>query len=62
LWLFQAGEISAMHEVRAHESSGFEQGLLVLRHLPQQAQEEGGDQRDGDLNANGILGAADEVG
>jgi len=44
-----------MHEVGAHESSGLEQGWLVLRHLAQQAQQEKGDQRDGDLNANGVL-------
>ena len=60
--LLQAGEVSSMHKVRAYESRGLEQGLIILRHLSQQAQQQKGDQRDGDLNPHGILGAADEMG
>src|SRR5215216_74544 len=51
-----------MHQVGAYESSGLEQGLFFLRHLVQHAQQQESDQRDGDLNANGIFGTADKMG
>jgi hypothetical protein len=60
-WLCQAGEILSMHQVRAHESSGVEQGLLVLRYVSQQAQRKTGDERDGGLNTDGVLETADEL-
>src|SRR6185437_11036059 len=51
-----------MHQVGAYESSGLKQGLFVLRHLVQHSQQQEGDQRDGDLNANGVFGTADKMG
>src|SRR6185437_2699007 len=51
-----------MHQIGAHESSGIEQGLFVLRHLVQYSQQQESDQRDGDLNANRVLGTADKMG
>src|ERR1700679_1920903 len=51
-----------MHQVGAHESSGIEQGLFVLRHLVQDFQQQESDQRDGDLNADGVFGTADKMG
>src|ERR1700693_1364081 len=51
-----------MHEVSAHESNEFEEAVFGLRYLLQEVQEQKGDQGYGDLNANGILGTADEVG
>src|SRR6266849_9721901 len=51
-----------MHQVGAYESSSFKQGLFFLRHLVQYSQQQESDQRDGDLNANSVFGAADKVG
>src|SRR6266849_5427029 len=51
-----------MHQVGAYESSRFKQGLFFLRHLVQYSQQQESDQRDGDLNANRVLGTADKMG
>src|SRR5688572_10052562 len=50
-----------MHEVGADESNEFEEAMFYLGHLAQQVEEQEGDQRHRDLNADRVLGTAEEV-
>ena len=51
-----------MHEIGAHESNQLEEAVVCFRDLLQRAQQQEGDQRDGELGAHGVLGAAEEFG
>jgi hypothetical protein len=58
----QAVETSAVHEVDAHQPGEGERALDQALSRLCQTQQQKGDQRDGDLDADGVLGGAEEAG
>src|SRR5271170_6529880 len=58
--LTQARDIFSMHEIGAHESNQFEEAVFFLGNLLQRAQQEKGDERDGDLNPYGGFRTSEE--
>ena len=59
--LLESSEIPALHQVRLDESTGFEQGLIDVRHLAEHFHQQVCDQGDSDLNTYRVVGAADEM-
>src|SRR5450432_1415146 len=59
--LLESSEIPALHQVGSHESSGFEQGLIDVRHLAEHFHQQVRDQGDRDLNTHRVVRAADEM-
>src|SRR5262245_53876998 len=60
-WGVELIEASAMHEICADEAGEGEDAADRLGGLLCDAQQEVGDKGDGDLDAHGVLGAAEEV-
>src|SRR5713226_3601020 len=60
-WLKQGSDISLMHEVDADEAGEGERAGYGLLGGLGQSQDQEGDEGDGDLNTNGILGSSEEA-
>ena len=50
-----------MHQVGADESNQFQEAVLFFAHLLQEAQHQESDQSHGDLDADRVLGTANEM-
>jgi len=56
------GGAFAVHQICAHESDQLKEAVFDFRDLPKHVQDQISDQSNRDLNTDGILRAADEVG
>src|SRR5437763_16576661 len=60
-WLFETVDRPAVHEIGAHETGEGEQTLNGVLGIMSEAQEQESDERDGKLNAHGVLAFAEEM-
>ena len=57
----ESSGVFSVHEIGAHESNEFEEAAGFFGDLVQGAQQEKGDQSDGDLNARRVFRSSDEL-